>query len=96
MSFQIECPQCGESDRARLSARREPRGIFITCGSCETTWERHPDSCPACRERTVVPQRMPLLQKARGTQQSIIGYYMAKRCTACGWTSEGPPETSAV
>lgn len=40
--------------------------------------------------------RMPLLQKARGTQQSIIGYRSAQKCPACGWASEGPAETNAA
>ena len=96
MAIQIQCPECGESERARLRARRDGERIFLTCESCDTSWERHPDACPECGERGLVPKRMPLFQKARGTQQSIIGYYMAKHCGKCGWSSTGPPETSAV
>lgn len=96
MSIQIQCPQCGETDRARLRPKRERERIFITCETCDITWERHTDACPECGQRALVPKRMPLLQKARGTQQSIIGYYMAKECNSCGWSSTGPPETSAV
>jgi hypothetical protein len=32
--------------------------------------------------------RKPLYQKARGTQQSIIGFRIAKQCSNCGWISE--------
>lgn len=85
--IRILCPQCGESDRSRLKADRRPEGIFISCGSCGHDWERHPDDCPECGKRTVDVRR-PLIQKARGTQQSIIGYRIAKDCTACGWSSE--------
>jgi predicted RNA-binding Zn-ribbon protein involved in translation (DUF1610 family) len=92
----LRCPECGEERREGLSPRRERERIFVTCKSCGHEWERHADMCPECGERKLVPVRMPLLQKARGTQQSIIGYRTARRCTGCGWSSEGPPETSAV
>lgn len=94
MPIEISCPQCGE--RERLKPRRTEGRIFISCQACGHRWERHSDQCPECGRRPLVPKRLPLLQKARGTQQSIIGYRIGKECTACGWTSEGPPETSAV
>jgi len=31
---------------------------------------------------------MLAFEKARGTQQSIIGFRIAKDCTSCGWASE--------
>lgn len=39
--------------------------------------------------RAADPVRKPLLQKARGTQQSIIGFRVAKECLQCDWE---PPE----
>lgn len=96
MTLAVECPSCGETDRARMKPRREGDALFVTCTVCGEEWEHHSDRCPQCGERTLVPMRVPLLQKARGTQQSIIGYRMARRCSACDWASEGPPPTSAV
>lgn len=94
MAIEINCPQCEEGER--LKAAREGERIFITSEACGNRWERHPDRCPRCSRRSLVPRRIPLLQKARGTQQSIIGYRMGKDCNSCGWSSAGPAETSAV
>jgi formate dehydrogenase maturation protein FdhE len=96
MASDVVCPSCGESDRSAMTPRRDGERLFVTCNVCGHQWEHHRDRCPACGERSLVPVRVPLLQKARGTQQSIIGYRMARRCTACDWASEGPPPTSAV
>jgi DNA-directed RNA polymerase subunit RPC12/RpoP len=79
-----------------MRPRREGDRLFVTCRSCGEKWEHFLDGCPECGERALVPERMPLLQKARGTQQSIIGYRIGQRCTACGWRDSGPPQTSAV
>lgn len=94
MAIDISCPNCDE--REHLKGEREDGRIFITCGACGHRWERHTDACPRCGSRSLVPKRIPVLQKARGTQQSIIGYRMGKECNSCDWASEGPPETSAV
>lgn len=96
MEIEIRCPECGESDRSNLKARREDGAIHIACGSCGKVWERHPDACPSCGERRLVPQRLPLYQKSRGTQQSIIGYRTGKVCNSCNWVSEPPPDTNAA
>lgn len=34
--------------------------------------------------------RVPIIQKARGAQQSIIGYREVKECTSCGYQSGDP------
>jgi len=78
----IHCPACGA--RKDLTGRRDGEAIHVTCGRCGNAWTRYPDSCAQCGERSLVPVRVPLMQKARGTQQSIIGYGIAHRCTACG------------
>ena len=88
--IRIVCPNCGESEREQLKAERRDGEIFISCLTCGHDWQRHPDDCPQCGKRTLVPVRKPLFEKARGTQQSIIGYRIAKDCTACGWASEEP------
>lgn len=92
----VRCPSCGETDRKRMTPRREGEQLFVRCDSCGEQWEHFLDGCPSCGERQVVPERVPLLQKARGTQQSIIGYRIGRRCTACGWRDSAPPPTSAV
>lgn len=94
MAIEIRCPQCGEGER--LKGERTGRQIFVTCQACDHRWERHSDQCPSCGKRSLIPRRIPLLQKARGTQQSIIGYRMGRDCRSCGWSSDGPAETSAV
>jgi uncharacterized Zn finger protein len=93
----IVCPSCGERDRAKMTPRRDGKLLYITCRSCGHHWQHSIDTCPGCGHEKLVPVRMPLLQKARGTQQSIIGYWMAQRCTNCGWTNANrPPDTNAA
>lgn len=88
--IRIVCPECGESSREQLKAERQGEEISIACLSCGHTWQRNPDDCPQCGKSTLLPVRKPLFEKARGTQQSIIGYRIAKECSACGWVSEEP------
>lgn len=78
----IACPGCDE--RERLRGERTDAGVRIRCESCGHSWLRDPDLCPACGERKVADVREPLYQKARGTQQSIIGYHIVKECYGCG------------
>lgn len=87
--IRIVCPSCGESQREQLKAERQGKdAIFIACLTCGHVWQRHPDDCPSCGKRTLTSVRKPLIEKARGTQQSIIGYRIAKECAACRWVSE--------
>jgi ribosomal protein L37AE/L43A len=83
MSARIACPECGETDALR--GEREGTIIWITCGRCLHRWPRDPDVCPRCRARTMGDRREPLYQKARGTQQSIIGYRVVPMCSRCGY-----------
>lgn len=85
MREEMRCPECGE--RERLSASRDGERMLLACDACGHGWERHPDSCPRCWERGLVMRRVPLFQRARGTQQSIIGYRTARECRSCGWAS---------
>jgi DNA-directed RNA polymerase subunit RPC12/RpoP len=79
----IHCRACG-ARTPHLKGDRRPGLIHMTCKSCGNQWDRYPDSCCACGVRALVAIRVPLLQKARGTQQSIIGYATAYECTRCG------------
>ena len=83
---EIACPACAESERLRGENR--DGSIWITCESCQTTWLRDTDRCEACGERSIADRREPLFQKARGTQQSIIGYRIVKECWSCGWAED--------
>ncbi len=96
MTLAVSCPACGEADRAKLKPERREKWLTVICRSCGHRWEQNTARCPECEEAELVPVRMPLLQKARGTQQSIIGYRSAQKCPACGWASEGPAETNAA
>jgi uncharacterized Zn finger protein len=88
----IHCFQCGE--RKRLAGTRTPNGVRLRCQACGHEWERHPGLCDACGAERVSVVRLPLIQKARGAQQSIIGYRTVRECAACGASSGNtkPPE----
>jgi primosomal protein N' len=79
---ELSCPECDEAER--LSGERRDETIWITCGACGHEWRRDRDLCPSCGERSVADRREPLFQKARGTQQSIIGYRIVQECFRCG------------
>jgi uncharacterized Zn finger protein len=85
--MQIQCPACGEQERERLKPHRRSDSIRITCLSCGHEWQRGPDRCDSCGGRTV-PRREPLMQGARGTQQSIIGFRIVRECSRCGASTE--------
>jgi ssDNA-binding Zn-finger/Zn-ribbon topoisomerase 1 len=78
----VSCPSCGAT--SGLKGKREGDDIRVTCSSCDHTWMRNPDRCPACGEDALAPIRAPLYEKARGTQQSIIAYRLIKECQECG------------
>jgi len=89
--MEFECPSCGESKKLR--GQRDKDVLRITCRSCAHEWTHDPWKCPSCGGR-LDPVRKPLLQKARGTQQSIIGFRTVKECLRCdpedrsdGWLS---------
>lgn len=90
MSF--SCPSCG--NEKQLQGEREGDLVHIACLAYGHEWTHDPWSCPRCGER-MHAARKPLIQKARGTQQSIIGYRSTKECPRCdvdgeredGWMS---------
>ena len=79
----IACPACGEEELLRGIRRGET--VVVRCQGCGNEWSRDPDVCPRCGRRSIVDRREPLMQKARGTQQSIIGYRIVKDCYSCGY-----------
>lgn len=79
----LVCPECDEQDALRGEQRKGM--IWIRCERCSHEWPRDRDVCPQCGERSISDQREPLFQKARGTQQSIIGYRIVQECWACGY-----------
>jgi transcription elongation factor Elf1 len=86
--MKIACLACGEEKRLR--GVRTDQGIQVTCGACGRSWLRTPYTCPGCGAETLTDTRVPILQKARGSQQSITGYRIVKECSACG-TQTGDP-----
>lgn len=76
----FECPSCGE--RKQLRGKRDGDVVHVTCQACKHQWTHDPWRCSRCGG-SLEAVRRPLLQKARGTQQSIIGYSMLKHCPQC-------------
>lgn len=87
------CPNCDE--KKALRGEREGDIVHITCRVCGHRWDHDPWACPTCGERMHVA-RKPLLQKARGTQQSIIGFNTVKACPRCDPEDRGPGWLSAT
>jgi formate dehydrogenase maturation protein FdhE len=85
VAVELSCPACGEAEELR--GERREGAIWITCGDCGHEWPRDRDRCPRCGERSIADRREPLLQKARGTQQSIVGYRIVQECWRCGYRS---------
>lgn len=77
------CPECGEQETLRGQQREGV--IWIRCGRCAHEWRRDRDVCAQCGRRSMADRREPLLQKARGTQQSIVGFRIVAECWACGY-----------
>jgi len=91
--MKLSCPSC--SAAKNLQGRREGEIVHITCGGCGHKWAHDPWVCPACGGRLEAVRR-PLLQKARGTQQSIIGYRTTKACARCDREERGEGWLSAT
>ena len=78
----IRCPQCGESEA--LAGRRDGALIILVCESCRHEWERDPSPvCPTCSRRDLRAVPLAILEKARGTQLSVIGTRTIHLCPTC-------------
>jgi uncharacterized Zn finger protein len=76
------CPSCGETEKLR--GTRKDGSILLRCETCGHRWKRDLAACPRCGSHLVVDRREPLMQKARGTQQSIVGFRIVRECSSCG------------
>lgn len=83
----IRCPSCGEEDALRGN-RGDGGRVVITCGGCGHEWVRNLDVCPRCGHRSIADVREALTQKARGTQQSIVGFRIIRTCWSCGFRDD--------
>lgn len=86
--MRIHCLACGEERRLRGVAGHD--GVQVTCLACGNIWLRNADFCDACGGSSMIDARVPLLQKSRGVQQSIIGYRTVKECRTCGAVTGDP------
>jgi len=81
-SDEIRCPQCGESD----DLAEEPSGqlIRISCGSCDTQWDRDPQRrCSRCGDGDLYAAPVAVIEKSRGTQLSIVSTNSEYLCWTC-------------
>lgn len=79
---EIACPQCGETDD--LEGERIEDLIRITCGSCETAWDRDPrQRCRRCESADMYPAPVAVIEKSRGTQLSIVSTTIEYLCWTC-------------
>jgi RNA polymerase subunit RPABC4/transcription elongation factor Spt4 len=83
VAVEVICPRCGE--REDLRGERRGETVVVRCGRCGHEWARDRDVCPRCGRRSLADRREPLIQKARGTQQSIVGYRIVQECWGCGY-----------
>ena len=82
MADELLCPQCGLDDH--LSGERDGEVIRITCAECEVSWDRDlQPKCPTCGNEDVRPVPKAIVQKARGTQLSIMGFETVYLCPGC-------------
>jgi len=80
--MKIHCFSCGAVKGLR--GEKVDGGVRVSCASCGHSWLRHKDMCDSCGSDAVAMVRVPLIQKSRGVQQSIIGYRTIRECQACG------------
>lgn len=83
--MRITCPSCG-GRKLKGERDEDTEVIHVVCLACGHAWTHDPWACPRCGEQMHAVRR-PLLEKARGTQQSIIGYNTVRLCPRCD-----PPE----
>lgn len=78
----IACPQCGETDD--LEGERHDDLIHITCGACDTSWDRDPRiTCQQCGSTDMYAAPVAVIEKSRGTQLSIVSTTSEFLCWHC-------------
>lgn len=82
MVDEIACPSCGETEN--LDGERQDELIEITCGSCDTLWQRDPTRrCPRCDAGDLYAAPVAVIEKSRGTQLSIVSTRSEYLCWVC-------------
>jgi len=82
MTDEIVCPSCGTDDH--LSGESRGELIRITCAACRLEWDRDPSPrCRNCGSADVRAVPQAVVEKARGTQLSIIAMRAVYLCTTC-------------
>jgi hypothetical protein len=82
MALDIICPICGETEE--LVGRRVEDQIEITCGSCGQTWQRPTTpTCAHCDGADLQAVPLAIVERARGTQLSVVGIRIIHLCTDC-------------
>jgi hypothetical protein len=80
---ELTCPRCGTDEQ--LVGERSGEVIHITCDGCGLGWDR--DISPRCatcgRTDDVRTITEPVIEKARGTQLSIVGVTTTYLCETC-------------
>ena len=80
--FTIACPECGEDEELR--GHQDGPRIFMTCETCETTWERDlTPRCKKCDSDDVRVAFQAVVEKSRGTQLSINSLKQIWLCLVC-------------
>ncbi len=81
-SDEIVCPSCGEAED--LAGERQDQLIHITCGACDTAWDRDPERrCPRCRAGDLYAAPVAVVEKSRGSQLSIVSTRSEYLCWFC-------------
>lgn len=78
----LSCPGCGEVDD--LAGVRHEGRITVTCGACGSSWERDlSPRCPECGGDDLQDVPLAIVEKARGTQLSVVGTRTVHLCSVC-------------
>jgi hypothetical protein len=82
MSDELVCPRCDSDDH--LTGERDGEIIHITCSECAVSWDRDlQPKCPTCGNEDVRATPKAIVQKARGTQLSIMSFETVHLCPKC-------------
>jgi predicted RNA-binding Zn-ribbon protein involved in translation (DUF1610 family) len=78
----VRCPSCGEQEE--LHGRRSEGQILLRCLSCGYDGPRvAARRCQTCGGADVVERPKALVERARGTQLSVVGYTTIGLCRVC-------------
>lgn len=80
---ELRCPTCQTDEH--LEGTRHGDIIQISCAACGLSWNRDPSpTCQDCgTQDDIQAVSRPIIQKARGTQLSIVGMQVVHLCYAC-------------